>query len=240
MLNWLFSYRSFKRWAEREGEKNANYLGLLVALAAAAGTIFGLLLLRGSLYWTDTSACTVVILLVLGGGPGLVASVWLLVRPLPGLAAIPTGVCARCRRPGFTSAARYGRVIGVLHMIFVYQLKGFLCRRCSLRTFLVTTAWTLGTGWLSVSVFLVPGLVLLNTAMLARSLVCSADSRYGRAQTARVLDGDHDYVVALLDGKDVGTVVDVVARKSRLPPLAVAGYIDRLPRSPGTSLRESP
>jgi hypothetical protein len=200
--------------------------GTLVATMIAFG-LSSLVIIAAATVHVDLENDSMFALAVVGvpiaGLPGPIALIVRLVRG-------GRGKPARCEVCGARPAAevRYLQVTGVVVIAILREARLAACARCSGEAYVGTTAHTALLGWWSLlTPLVIPWVVLANTLAWLKGRLTLGGSR----GAAGALEIERDYARNLLRSKDPETVVEVLARKTGVPPEQVAAWLATFPEA---------
>src|SRR5947208_11662795 len=132
------------------------------------------------------------------------------------------GNCDYCGQRGSVHEVRYRQNTGMLIMRQSREFGGRACRRCSQSLFVRATLHTLFLGWWgTISFFLTPIFIAGNLACWIGSRRLPRDEAVAR----NLLEDRREYALALLDGKDEATVIDVLAKDTGVPRADVETWL---------------
>lgn len=133
----------------------------------------------------------------------------------------------RCEACGAQPAAevRCLQVTGVVVLVIVREARLVACARCAGEALTATTTHTLLLGWWSpLSILVLPWVLAANGLAWIKSRFSLGGSR----GAVSALEPEREYAMNLLRSKDPETVVEVIARKTGLPPAEVEKWVATL------------
>lgn len=160
-------------------------------------------------------------------GPGVILLLAQLIRPFWGKHRPRAGTtCDICGSRGPTSEVRALKVTGLVVVVVMSQIGARVCRHCGIQAYLKGATQCLAFGWWGIlSFFITPGFVLHNLVMIPRILLTTRQ----RGFVQGVLQEEAEYARLLLATKELDTVVEVLASRTRLNEDEVREFLKSLP-----------